>query len=302
MLKKDSPLRVAHQEALKQSIRFLRLRPWSNFMTILMIAVSLMLVALTWMATHQLSALGESWKNSEHISLYLQPTLQTVEQERFMQKIRAMPEVAKVTFTSAEEGLRLLTQQEGMQDLAQYLPNNPLPAMLEITLSNYLQTPEAVRKVFQILKAFPEVEDAKFDLDWMGRLYSVMGFLHQVSRFLMLLLIMTVMLVIGNTLRLIIHHRHEEIQILQFLGAADKFIMRPFLYSGLGYGFLAACLAVLLVDTFILMLRTGLNQWAEMYQMHFSLPLMSVSLIGGLILIATTLGWMSARITVSRYL
>ncbi|PJD92527.1 MAG: cell division protein [Legionella sp.] len=302
MLKRDHVFVVAHQEALQRSVRFLFYRPWSTFMTIMMIAVTLMLASLSWMGTHHITDLRGYWQGSEHISLYLRHTLTPTEQQQFLSQVGNSSGVAAVTFTSSEEGLRLLSQQDGMQDMMQYLPNNPLPAMIEVTPSAALTTPESVDHLFQTLRVLPQVEDAKFDLDWMGRLYSVMGFFKQLSRFLMILLAMTAMLVIGNTLRLIIQHRQEEIQVLQLLGAADTYIMRPFLYSGTWYGFVSACLAIVLVDVFLVMLRTGLNQWAEVYQMHFSLSLMPFSVMFGLILVASALGWMSARITVSRYL
>lgn len=302
MLKRDHGSGIARQEALKRSVDFLSYRPLSTFMTILMISVTLMLASLSWMATHYIAELRGYWQNSEHISLYLRPTLSTTEQQQCLNQVRATAGVGAATFTSSEEGLRLLSQQDGMQDMMQYLPKNPLPSMIEVTPSASLTTPEAVKQLFQILKALPQVEDAKFDLDWMGRLYSVMGFLKQLSRFLMILLAMAAMLVIGNTLRLIIQHRQEEIQVLQLLGAGDTYIMRPFLYSGAWYGTLSACLAIVLVDVFIVMLRTGLNQWAEVYQMHFSLSLMPLSVMFGLVAVAGALGWVSAKVTVGRYL
>lgn len=297
MLKSDDVFVVAHKEAIKHSFGLLKHQPWSSFMTIVMIAVTLMMAALCGLGTASISELGKRWQQSEHVFLYLQPHLDALTQARYLSKLRAMPEVATATLTTAEEGLQLLSQQEGMQDVMQYLPQNPLPAVIDILPNPELNTPKAIQKLFQILKKAPEVEEAKLDMDWLGRLYTMMKFLKQMTHWLMGLFAIAVMLVIGNTLRLIIHHRHEEIQVLQFLGAKDQFIMRPFLYTGVWYGLFSAILAIIFVDIFMGLLGNGLNKWAGFYQMNFNVPLLSGSFIAGLVLSAMMLGWLSARMT-----
>lgn len=302
MLKQDNPLRIAHRDAIQRSLRFLGQQPWSTSMTILVITVTLMLAALCWMATYHVSEFRSSWQSSSHISLYLADTLSSDEQQGLLRRIQTMEGVANATFISATDGLALLSQQEGMHDIMQYLPNNPLPAVIVVTPNTHLETPAAIEHFHQILKALPGIDEAKLDKDWMERLYSVLSFLTQVTQCLMALLALTVLLVIGNTLRLIIYHRQDEIQVLQLLGAPDAFIMRPFLYSGVWYGLFAACLALFLADGVIAMLRSGINEWAQQYQMHFVLPLLPISIILGVLFSAGILGWLAANVAVRRYL
>ena len=52
------------------------------------------------------------------------------------------------------------------------------------------------------------------------------------------------LLVVGNTVRLDIQARREEIGVLQLLGASDGFIRRPFLYLGAWYGLGAGAVAL----------------------------------------------------------
>ncbi len=302
MLKRDHPLRIAHRDAMQRSLRFLGQQPWSTSMTILVITVTLMLAALCWMATYHVSKFRSSWQSSSHISLYLADTLSSDEQQGLLGRIRTMDGVANATFITASDGLALLSQQEGMQDIMEYLPNNPLPAVIVVTPNTHLETPAAIEVFHQLLKTLPGVNEAKLDKDWTERLYSVLSFLTQVTQCLMALLAITVMLVIGNTLRLIIYHRQDEIQVLQLLGAPDRFIMRPFLYSGIWYGLFAACLAIVFADGLMAMLSSGINQWAQQYQMHFVLPMLPLSIVLGVFFGSCILGWMAANVTVRRYL
>ncbi len=302
MLKTDKWWTEAHQDAYKRSIGLLVRQPWSSLMTIVMIAVTLMLAALCWMASHQISVLGADWHKSEDISLYLNPALGDPEQQLFLQKLRALPEVGSVTLTTPAEGLTWLKQQEGMQDIVQYLPSNPLPAVIRVLPSERLQTPEAIKHLYQTLQGFPEVAEAKFDSDWMERLYTGLGFLNQALRCLIGLFALSVTLVIGNTLRLLIHNRYDEIRVLQLIGAPDKFIMRPFLYASVWYGLLASILASIFVDSLLVLLRAGLSQWAESYHISLTISLLPVLWILGLTSIAIALSWTGARLTLKYYI
>jgi cell division transport system permease protein len=152
------------------------------------------------------------------------------------------------------------------------------------------------------LKDIPEVEQAKLDVQWVKRLNAILGFTATIAHGLMLLLAMAVLLIVGNTLRLAIQNRHEEIQVLKLIGATDPFIIRPFLYSGIWYGLAGAILAVVLVNLFLFSLAMAANQLASVYQMHY--PIIGLSLVQGILLliVAASLGWLGARLSVKRQL
>lgn len=292
----------ANQDACRRSMGLLLRQPWSSLMTIVMLGVTLMLAVLSWMATHNLSELNTYWHRSETMSLYLQPSVGASAQQLLLQKIQAMPEVESATLTTPAEGLVLLAQQEGMQEITQSLPYNPLPAVIQVIPGASLQTPGAVKQLYQTLQSNPDVSEAKFDSDWVERLYIGLGFLKQLVRLLTLLMALSMTLVMVNTLRLLIHNRHEEIRVLQLLGAPHKFIMRPFLYASIWYGLFASILAIIMVDSLLMVLRTGLNQWAEAYHMHLTISLLPALWMLGLMSIAIALSWTGARLTLKYYL
>lgn len=295
-------LTETQQDAYKRSIHFILHQPWSSIMTILMMAVTLMLAVLCWMGSYHISKLGNDWHQNESITLYLRQPLTTPEQQALLQKISAMPTVASATLTSPTEGLKLLAQQEGMQDIMQSLPYNPLPAVIQVIPAAKLNTPAAMQDLYHHLQAESYVADAKFDSDWIERLYMRLGFVKKLVGFLTILFALSVILVICNTLRLLIHNRHMDIQVLQLLGAPSPFIRRPFLYASIGYGLLAAILAIIFADIVLVLLRNGLNQWAESYHMPISISLLPIVWILGLILSTVALSWTGARLTLKYYL
>lgn len=302
MLKQNSWWTEVHQDAYQRSIRMLLTQPLSTLMTITMIAVTLMLAILSWIGTYQISVLGKDWQQTEVISLYLHPALSEAEQQVCLQKVQALADIESATLTTATEGLEWLKQQEGMQEIVQYLPSNPLPAVIRVVPGAQLKTPAAVQDLFQTLKSFNEVAQAKFDSDWIERLYTGLKFLNHALQLLMVLCVASVIMVIGNTLRLLIHNRYDDIRVLQLVGAPHKYIMRPFLYASIWYGFLAALLAIIFVDALLCLLRMGLNQWADMYAMQWHIPLLPVVWILSIVLMAIGLSWTGARLTLKYYI
>lgn len=302
MLKKTQSLFVYHLQAATQSLNLLCRKPLGTMMTAIVIAIALALPALFWVFTDNLSHLTIGWQRGGHISLYLNTSLPQSEQMQLMEKIRKTDGVGQATLKSSADGLSELTQQEGMHDIMRYLPENPLPSVIEIVPSLIIDSPAKLDLLSRQLKALPEVEQVKLDMEWISRLHAILGFAANLANSLMALLALAVVLIIGNTLRLAIRNRQEEIQILKLIGATDAFILRPFLYSGIWYGMAGAVLAVFLVNIFILSLGVVVNQLAVAYQMHYPLSGLSIRQILLLILFAIILGWLGARLSVKRQL
>src|SRR3546814_2851091 len=110
------------------------------------------------------------------------------------------------------------------------------------------------------------------------------------------------LLVVGNTVRLDIQARREEIGVLQHLGASDGFIRRPFLYLGAWYGLGAGLVAIALLSAAALALRTPLAELAASFGSHFALsgfdPVAALAAVAG----AALLGWLGAGIVTGHYL
>ena len=302
MLNKIRALLGHHLQAALASLRTLYSKPLASLMTILVIAVTLVLPALFWVLSDNMHELTIKWKHGAHISLYLKSPLSAAEQAALLLRVQKTAGVGHANLKSPAEGLAELQQQEGMQDVMRYLPENPLPAVVEVLPTLDVNTPMELEHLYAQLKAYPNVEQAKLDIQWINRLQAILGFVDSLARGLMILLAIAVILIIGNTLRLAIHSRHEEIQVLKLVGAKDAFIIRPFLYSGIWYGLAGAIFAVLLVNIFMLSLTLVVNQLAAAYEMHYSLIGLSVRQISLLVLSATILGWLGACLSVKKQL
>src|SRR5690606_15689932 len=107
---------------------------------------------------------------------------------------------------------------------------------------------EQIEQLRNTLAALPEVEQAQLDLEWVQRFAAMLTIAQRGILLVGGLLALAVLLIVGNTIRLDIFNRREEIEVSKLIGATNAFIRRPFLYSGLWYGLLGAGLAWLLVE------------------------------------------------------
>lgn len=302
MLKKLQALFSYHLQAASNSLNYLARKPLATIMTIIVIAISLTLPALFWVFTDNLDEFTMSWQRHGHISLYLKNSLSNAEEEAFLAKVRKTEGVGEVNLKTAADGLLELQKQEGMQDIMRYLPENPLPAMVDVVPLATINTPALMQQLYVRLKAFSEVEQAKIDLEWVNRIHAILNFVSKTAHALMALLASAVVLVIANTLRLAMHNRHEEIQILKLVGATDPYIARPFLYSGIWYSLGGAILAILFVNIFMLSLSLAVKQLASTYQMHYPITGLTVKQAYLIVVISIFLGWLGAKLSVNKQL
>lgn len=302
MLKRTRPLMAYHAQAVVQSFNLLCHKPLATMITVIVIAIALALPSLFWVLTGHFSRLTSGWQRGGHISLYLQQHLTESAQKSVLDKVRMAQGVGHAALKSASEGLAELTQQEGMHDIMRYLPDNPLPSVIEVTPALSVDSEAKLDLLSRQLQLIPQVDQVKMDMEWIGRLHAILAFITKATHSLMGLLALAVVLIIGNTLRLAIHHHQEEIQVLKLIGATDSFILRPFLYSGGWYGLVGGLVAVFLVNVIILSLEMAVNQVAIVYQMHYPLLGLSIRQILLLILFAIILGWLGARFSVKRQL
>jgi len=291
-----------HLKAALSSFVVLCRQPFATFMTVSVIAVSLVLPALFWILSDNMEQLTHDWQHGSHVSLYLESRLSSSDEFTLLLQVRETVGVGHATLIPAADGLLELQKQEGMQDIMRYLPDNPVPSFIDVRLAPEVDTPEKLETLYSELQSYQGVEQAKIDMQWANRLHAMLHFIAELAHGLMALLAVVVVLIIGNTMRLSVHNRHEEIKVLKLVGARDSFILRPFLYAGVWYGLASALFAVLLVNILMISLSALVNQLATVYQMHYSLAGLSLRQMGLVILAAMLLGWLGATLSVKRQL
>jgi len=292
--------REHHADVAKDCLRQLFAAPMSTFMTVLVLAVALALPGFLFSALSNVSRLSDSWDNENKISLFLQTDLSTAQVDNFVQNLLLRPDLIAIDLVDASQGLLEFKQQSGLSDILDSLESNPLPAVVYVLPKNNSQ--EGLALLANELKALPQVEQAVLDLNWIKRFNGILLVTERAIVALSLLLAFAILLIIGNTIRLNVESRNEEILVSKLMGATNAWVRRPFLYSGVFYGVSAAVLALLILELAMLMMKTPILQLTQLYQSHFVLS--GLGVIGSVVLISVSsiLGLLGALISVNKFL
>jgi len=270
-------------------------RPWATGLTIGVMAVALALPLGLWLVLGNVERFAGQVQQSRQIAVFLKPQRSVAQAQALAQTLRGRGDIAGVALRTPDQGLAEL-RASGLGQAINALDDNPLPSVL-------LVTPRGDETLLAgSLQRLPEADLVQHDALWRQRLDNWLRFGLRVALVLGALLGLGALLVVGNTVRLDIQSRREEIGVQQLLGATDGFIRRPFLYLGAWYGLAAGAAAIGLLTLAALALRAPLQDLATSYGSRFVLA--GIDLPSALLVVlgAALLGWFGAGLVTGHYL
>ena len=275
--------------------RFAR-KPWATALTVGVMAVALALPLGLWLVLGNVARLSGNVQQSREITIFLKQDTTAARASALAEELRGRGNINQVALRTPQQGLEELRARGDLDDAIDAVGENPLPTVLVVT-------PKGDETLLaSSLEQLPEADLVQHDSVWRQRLDGWLRFGNRVAWVLAALLGLGALLVVGNTVRLDIQSRREEIGVLQLLGATDGFIRRPFLYLGAWYGLAAGGLAIALLTLAAIALRAPLAELASSYGSRFQLLGFDPRVAGAIVIGAALLGWLGAGIVTGHYL
>ena len=219
----------------RDSARRLLVTPVASLLTMLAIAIALTLPAALWLALDSTRLLDNELNDSAQLTLYLETSVDGEPGADAVGLAARRPGRRRHTFDHCRRGNCRNSPRHSISSAQlSLLDDNPLPASIVITPLD--TSPESVRDLAARLEGEPGVESARLDLAWLERLRQLSELGQKVTLGLALLFGLGVLLVVGDTIRLSVESRRQEIEVVTLIGATHAFVRRPFLYSGAWYG------------------------------------------------------------------
>lgn len=291
---------LRHAQVLFATLGQLARAPLATALTLAAIGITLALPSGLYVMLNNLERLSAGWERGAQISLFLKRDVSEAGAHKLAQQVRALPTVSGVDFISREAALAEFKRESGFGAALNALDSNPLPAVLIVRPA--ASDPLAVETLVASLARLPGVDLAQLDIEWLRRLASLLQLAERGVLLLAVLLSLAVLLIIGNTIRLVVVTRQTEIEIVQLVGGTPAFIRRPFLYTGLLQGLFGGLLAWLLVDGSLLFLNGPAQELAGLYGSGFGLDGLGFGAGTALALGGAALGWAGARLAVGQQL
>jgi cell division transport system permease protein len=289
-----------HLQSMVFSLGKIYQSPATTIMTVSVIGITLSLPGGFYLFLKNIDAISGDFRSTTQISLFLDLGVDEQRARALQREIAALANVESTHFISREVSLQEFRRDSGFGKSIDTLSSNPLPHTILVE-PGQVDTFTA-RNLLNRLQAMPEVEIAKLDTEWLERLYTIIEIARRSVTIITILFAFAVLLIIGNTIRLDIQNRYQEIVVTKLIGATDAFIRRPFLYGGIWYGFLGGIICWLIVELGYLAIAGPLERLTLLYQSEMSLITFSLHDFLILILSSTLLGLAGSWIAVARHL
>ena len=282
---------IRHASTCVAALGRLARQPFASLMTILVIAVTLALPATMHLVIKNASSISGSWENALDFSMYLNADITESDAADLAKIIEQRADVESVTVVTAEQALSEFKQHSGFGSALDYLTENPLPHALVVRPSA-ANTEQSMSLLNEELGNLPETDFVQVDTEWVQRFHAILEMLQSAIVMAAALLGAAIIVIIGNTIRLDIQNRREEIEVTKLIGASNAFVRRPFLYSGLWYGLGGGLLALALVGYGLYALADPVARLAGLYNSGFralsldlreSLAILALGMLLGLI-------------------
>lgn len=276
-------------------------QPFASLMIILVIAVTLAIPAALNLVIKNARSVSEGWDNALDFSVYLQRGLDESEAQGLARLIQQRADVESVQLITASAALLEFKQQSGFGEALDQLSENPLPHTLVVRPSP-ANTSQSMILLQEELANLPEADVVQIDTEWVQRFHAILDILKQAVAIGAALLGLAIIVIIGNTIRLDIQNRREEIEVTKLIGASNAFVRRPFLWSGIWYGLFGGALALGLVQYGLYLLEQPVARLAGLYQSGITLLALTLAECLSLLGIGVLLGFVGSWFAVARHM
>ena len=302
-----SPLRsriTQHKEAFSYSLAHLWQNPISTWITLAAIAIALSLPAGLYILLGNLKTLTDDNREVPTISIYIKQNITEQQAQDRAELLSELKDIENVKLIKREDGLKHMKQISGVQDIIDTVGGNPLPHVLVVTprMSMFGDSDINLDELAVRLENYPEVDSVQMDTEWVQRLRAILNIAERVVLVVGFLLGLTVLLVVGNTIRLNIENRREEIEVSQLVGATTAYVRRPFLYGGVWYGLFGGILSLVIVHSSLLFMIAPVNRLAELYGSHYYVSGLGTSATLIILACSSVLGLFGAWIAMTQHL
>jgi cell division transport system permease protein len=265
---------------------------------IVLITLSLAALGGFWLVSSNLDRAVAGWRDRVRIVVYLRREPPSGDVAALLERVRATPGVAAVTFVGKAEALRGLKQVLGKDaSVVDQLPSNPLPASLEVTPAAAAATPVGARELVARLAALPEADEVAGSVDWVERLSHWQRLLTTIGLGVGAVLGIAAILTVTTATTLVLHARRHETEIMRLVGASEVTIRLPLLLQGMMQGLVGAVLALAtLILTYSLVaprLEPLVNFTLGLSQIVFFTPVGVVALLASGTLLGGLGGWLA---------
>jgi len=263
--------------------------------SIITVTVSLLLLGLFYVVSTNTSRIVERIREQVELEVFLGEPLSRARINELQQQLTTMEGVDHVQFVSKEEAARVFKQDFG-DDITKVLDFNPLPPSFKVFLGPAFRNTERADAIAKRIKKYSGVDDVVYRRDLLEFLDKRARTLYALGLALGIIVGISAMFLISNTIRLTIYAKRKAVQAMKLVGASRWYLRAPFLVEGVIQGAIGGTFASLIIY-YMLNFAAGLisAELAEFLEIDASFYFL-------IVMIGALLGLMGSLISVRKFI
>lgn len=206
------------------------------------ITITLILVSISMIISYNINNFTKTLEDELNIVVYLDKNITPEERSVVEQNIKNIENVESVVLKTKEQWKsEMQSDSEKMDVILSYLETNPLMDSFIVKVKAVDHLSETAKEI----KKMDKIEEAKYGEDLVDNVLSVFNVIEKSTIAIVVALILVTIFLIGNTIKLTIFSRRNEIEIMRLVGASNLVIRLPFLFEGFFLGALGALIPII---------------------------------------------------------
>lgn len=285
---------------ISEAFHGLRANSLVNLLAVGTISMAMLIVGFFLLVFVNLHSTVKTIGGSFEVSVYLRDGLSEQERDFLHRRLKTEPGVRKVTYLPRAQALALFKKELKEQEvLLDGLGKNPLPDSYELQIDRRYAETDRLEAMAARLKVYPGVEDISYGKQGAQMLAGLFKLVTYGGITLAVLLGVSVVFIISNSVRLALYSRGQEIELMQWIGATRGFIQGPFLLEGMMLAALGTALALGILTG----LYYALPGEAALFLLRPNgLDFLPLPMVGYLFLASGILGFTGALVSVGKFL
>jgi cell division transport system permease protein len=211
-----------------------------------------------------------------------------------------MPRIEEATYISRDDALAQLKQQmEGQSSLFANLDQNPLPDAFELRVQAESLRGEDVDRIVAEIERDEGVETVEYGRQWLDRFTAIFDLVRLAGYSIGGLFFLAAIFIVANTIRLVLYSRREEIEIMQLVGATDRFITTPLYFEGLLQGAFGGLIGLAILYGTYIFIKTKVD--AGLTDTWFAMRFLPLKTAAAIVCASMFIGWLGCFVSLRQF-
>lgn len=268
-------------KVVSRALRGVREHVRTQVVSVATVALALFCLAASALVAQNISELSRRWGGPVRMTVYLADGANAEQVDALRAALGSLPEVSSARYVSPSESRALVAGDDRVMASAS---TELFPATVELSLTPGVADSSRIESLASRVRRLPTVSDVETYQGITGQLQSVLSGGRNATVIFGLIVLLCAIAVVSNTVRLSLHARMREVEVLRLVGASPRYVRSPFLAEGALLGGGGAVLALSLLAMVFFALRGRLDLMSGsigMRPVFLSIPVVVLFILGG---------------------